>query len=73
MFSQSHVTLYIYMVGRSWPIRKFFYKYKLGGTGQTVPLDVQILQKSYLPHPASKLDIPHTNLDLLDETYIMVK
>jgi hypothetical protein len=41
------------------------------GTGQTGALGVQILQKSYLPHPDSDLDIPHMNLDLLDETYSM--
>jgi hypothetical protein len=43
------------------------------GTGQTCAPGVQILQKSYLPHPDSDLDVPHMNLDLLDETYSMVK
>jgi hypothetical protein len=43
------------------------------GTGQTGEPDVQILQKLYLPHPDSDLDVPHMNLDLLDETYSMVK
>jgi hypothetical protein len=42
-------------------------------TGQTGALDVQILYKSYLPHPDSNLDVPHMNLDLLDETYPMMK
>jgi hypothetical protein len=42
-------------------------------TGQTGALDVQILYKSYLPHPDSDLDVPHMNIDLLDETYPMVK
>jgi hypothetical protein len=42
-------------------------------TGQTGALDVQILYKSYPPHPDSDLDVPHMNLDLLDETYPMVK
>jgi hypothetical protein len=42
-------------------------------TGQTGALDVQILYMSYLPHPDSNLDVPHMNLDLLDETYPMVK
>jgi hypothetical protein len=42
-------------------------------TGQTSALDVQILYKSYLPHLESDLDVPHMNLDLLDETYPMVK
>jgi hypothetical protein len=42
------------------------------GTGQTGALGVQILQKSYLPHLDSDLDIPHMKLDLLDETYSMV-
>jgi hypothetical protein len=45
----------------------------VGSTGQTGAPDVQILQKSYLPHPDSDLDIPHMNLDLLDETYSMLK
>jgi hypothetical protein len=36
-------------------------------------LGVQILHKSYLPHPDSDLDIPHMNLDLLDDTYPIVK
>jgi hypothetical protein len=43
------------------------------GTGQTGSPGMQILQKSYLPHPDSDLDVPHMNLDLLDETYSMVK
>jgi hypothetical protein len=43
------------------------------GTGQTGAPGVQILQKSYLPHPDSDLDVPHMNFDLLDETYSMVK
>jgi hypothetical protein len=43
------------------------------GTGQTGAPGVQILQKAYLPHPDSDLDVPHMNLDLLDETYLMVK
>jgi hypothetical protein len=38
------------------------------GTGQTGAPGVQILQKSYLPHPDSDLDVPHINLDLLNET-----
>jgi hypothetical protein len=42
-------------------------------TCHTCALDVQILYKSYLPHPDSNLDVPHMNLDLLDETYPMVK
>jgi hypothetical protein len=42
-------------------------------TGQTGVLGVQILYKPYLPHPNSDLDVPHMNLDLLDETYPMVK
>jgi hypothetical protein len=42
-------------------------------TTQTGTLDVQILYKSYLPHPDSDLDVPHMNLDLLDESYPMVK
>jgi hypothetical protein len=42
-------------------------------TGQTGVLGMQILYKSYLPHPDSDLDVPHMNLDLLDETYPMVK
>jgi hypothetical protein len=83
------VALYIYRVGRSCPIRKSFYKPKsirtpffgirtpflvrTGGTGQTGALDVQILYKSYFPHPDSDLDVSHMNLDLLDDTYPMVK
>jgi hypothetical protein len=43
------------------------------GTGPTGALDVQILQKSYLPHPDSDLDVLHMCLDLLDETYPMLK
>jgi hypothetical protein len=34
--------------------------------------DVQILQKSYLSHPDSELDVLYMNLDLLDENYPMV-
>jgi hypothetical protein len=34
---------------------------------------VQILYKSYFPHPDSDLDVSHMNLDLLDDTYPMVK
>jgi hypothetical protein len=43
------------------------------GTRQTGAPGVQILQKAYLPHPDSDLDVPHMNLDLLDETYSTVK
>jgi hypothetical protein len=43
------------------------------GTGQTGALGVWVLHKSYLPHPDSDLDIPHMNLDLIDETYLMGK
>ena len=43
------------------------------GTGQIGAPGVQILQKSYLPHPDSDLDVPHMDFDLLDETYPMVK
>jgi hypothetical protein len=46
---------------------------RTGGTGQTGVLGVQILYKSFLPRPDSDLDVPHMNLDLLDETYPMVK
>jgi hypothetical protein len=42
-------------------------------TYQTGVLGVQILYKSYLPHPDSDLDVAHMNLDLLDGTYPMVK
>jgi hypothetical protein len=84
---QSAVALYIYRMGRSCPARKSFYKPKsirtprfgldtgapVRHTGQTGVLDMQILYKPYLPHPDSDLDIPHMNLDLLDETYLMVK
>jgi hypothetical protein len=35
-------------------------------------LGVQILYK-YLPHPDSDLDVPHMDLDLLDETCPIVK
>jgi hypothetical protein len=42
-------------------------------TGQMGVPDVQILQKSYILHPDSDWDVPHMNLDLLDETYPMVK
>jgi hypothetical protein len=69
----------------SCPARKSFYKLKsirtlfsvrTGGTGQTTQtgvLNVQILYKSYLPRPDSELDVPRMNLDLLDETYPMMK
>jgi hypothetical protein len=76
-------------VERFCPAKKSFYKPKSirtpffgsdrGGTGQageggqTGALDVQILYKSYLPHLDSDLDVPHMNLDLLDEIYPMVK
>jgi hypothetical protein len=40
---------------------------------QTGAPSVQILQKLYLFHPNSDLDVPHMNLDILDETYPMVK
>jgi hypothetical protein len=43
------------------------------GTGQTGAPGVQILQKPYIPLPDSDLDVLHMNLDLLDETYAMVK
>jgi hypothetical protein len=43
------------------------------GTSRTGSPSVQILEKSYLPYPDSDLDVPHMNLDLLDETYPMVK
>jgi hypothetical protein len=36
-------------------------------TGQTGEPGVQILQESYLAHPDSDLDVPHMNLDILDE------
>jgi hypothetical protein len=42
-------------------------------TDHTGVLGVQILYKLYLPHTNSDLDVPHMNLDLLDETYPMVK
>jgi hypothetical protein len=84
---QSAVAHYIYRVGRSCPARKSFYKPKsirtpsdtgapvrpLRCTGQAGVLGVEILYKSYLPHSDSDLDVPHMNLDLLDETYPMVK
>jgi hypothetical protein len=81
------VALYIYRLGRSCPARKSFYKPNLSGLlnlarnrgalvrpvmGTGSP-GMQILQKSYLPHPDSDLDVPHMNLDLLNETYSMVK
>jgi hypothetical protein len=31
------------------------------------------MEKPYLPHPDSDLDVPYMNLDLLDETYPIVK
>jgi hypothetical protein len=34
---------------------------------------VQTLQKPYLPHPDSNLDVLYMNLDLLDESYPTVK
>jgi hypothetical protein len=34
--------------------------------------DVQILQKSYLSHPDSKLDVLYMDLDLLHKNYPMV-
>jgi hypothetical protein len=34
---------------------------------------VQILYKSYLPHPDFNLAVRHMNLDLLNEIYPMVK
>jgi hypothetical protein len=42
-------------------------------TGQTGAFDVHILYKSYLTYPDSDLDVLYMNLDLLDETYPMVK
>jgi hypothetical protein len=30
------------------------------------------MEKPYLPHPDSDLDVPYMNLDLLDETYPIV-
>jgi hypothetical protein len=42
-------------------------------TSQTGSLGVQIFQKSSLSHPDSDFDVPHMNLDLLDETYPMAK
>jgi hypothetical protein len=36
-------------------------------------LGMQILHKSYLFHSDSDLDVPHMNLDVLDETYPIVK
>jgi hypothetical protein len=80
---QSAVAIYIYRVGRSCPIRKYFYKLNLSGllnlarnqgdTGQTGAPGVYILEKSYLTHPDSDLDVPYMDFDLLDETYPMVK
>jgi hypothetical protein len=43
------------------------------GASQTGAIDVQVLYKSYPHHPDSDLDVPDMNLDLLDETYPMVK
>jgi hypothetical protein len=34
---------------------------------------VQIFQKPYLLHPVSELDVLYIDLDVLDETYPMVK
>ena len=42
-------------------------------TGQTGLPEVQNLQKPYLSHTDSELDVPHIYLDLLDEIYLMVK
>jgi hypothetical protein len=85
---QSVVALYIYRVGRSCPARKSFYKANLsgllrlgiGGTGQTGNehrsdrcTRCADLAEGVSPHPDSDLDVPHMNLDLLDETYSMVK
>jgi hypothetical protein len=42
-------------------------------TGHTGAHAVQIMYRSYVPHPDSDLDVPHMNLNLLDETYPMVK
>jgi hypothetical protein len=49
------------------------FRFGQGGTGQTGALDVQILYKSYLPHPDSDLVVAHMNINLLDETNPMVK
>jgi hypothetical protein len=35
--------------------------------------DVQSFRKPYLPHPDSDLDVLYMNLDLLGESYTMVK
>jgi hypothetical protein len=35
--------------------------------------DVQTFRKPYLPHPDFDLDVLYMNLDLLDESYPMVK
>jgi hypothetical protein len=35
--------------------------------------DVRSFRKPYLPHPDSDLDVLYMNLDLLDESYPMVK
>jgi hypothetical protein len=35
--------------------------------------DMQAFRKPYLPHPDSDLDVVHMNLDLIDESYPMVK
>jgi hypothetical protein len=35
--------------------------------------DVQTFRKLYLPHPDSDLDVLYMNLDLLDESYPMMK
>jgi hypothetical protein len=43
------------------------------GTGQTGAPDMWILEKSYLAHPDSDLDVPYMDFNLLDETYPMVK
>jgi hypothetical protein len=37
------------------------------------PCDVQIFQKTYLLHLDSELDVLYMDLDVLDETYPMVK
>jgi hypothetical protein len=76
------VALYIYRWGGLAPqgnpftslnLLGLLFSVRIGGTGQTGALDVQILYKSYLPHPDSDLDVPHMNLYILDEAYPMVK
>jgi hypothetical protein len=41
------------------------------GTSQTDAPDVLVFQNSYLPRPDSYFNVPHINLDLLDETYLV--